>query len=200
MALQTLKSRVAADASLTENNTQKTSSLFDLHKVGSFSVVAAAAQAIGTSALRRNRQSWNMPTWLVFGLQYFAAMSIALGLTVVPIIAEKVFHNRLTDVVVTVAVVWMPSVGDVTTKSIHRILGTGFAAVWSYLLIALAFAASGATWSDHTAGKMVVAGVMMAVWAVFCCLQWLKYPQSRYMWYVICVCVCVCVVLLKMNR
>lgn len=75
-------------------------------KTGSFAQLMEAAAA-PKAATERTRRAWRLPIWFVSGFQYAVALGIATALAVVPIIAEKGFHGRPGDVVVTVAVVWM---------------------------------------------------------------------------------------------
>ena len=149
----------------------------------SFTKLITAAHALGSSPTRRVRRVYNIPLPVIYGFQYAVALGIATALTVVPVIWQKGFHNRPMDVCVTVVVVWQPNIGTVHGRALNRIFGTFLAAIWSYVLLSLSFAASGATW-DNTPGKLIVAGFLAAIWAGFCTANMLRYPEKQYGWLV----------------
>jgi hypothetical protein len=148
----------------------------------SFSKLIADAHALGSSPTRRTRRVYNIPLPVIFGFQYAVALGIAIALCVVPVISEKGFHNRPTDVAITVAVTWQPNIGSVHNRSINRILGTALAAVWAYILLPLTFAATGGDWDNNNPGKFIVAGILAAIWAGFCIANTLRYPAKAYGW------------------
>ena len=83
-------------------------SLRTMPRFGPFADIVKA-QALPKSAADRTRRVWNMPTWIIFGFQFAFAMAVATALCVVPVIAEKGFHNRPMDIALTVAVTWSVS-------------------------------------------------------------------------------------------
>lgn len=151
----------------------------------SYSALIAAAHAVGSSPTRRARQRvYNFPLPIIFGFQYAVALGIAVGLSVVPVIWEKGFHQRPVDVCITVAVVWLPNVGIIHGRALNRIMGTSLAAIWSYILLSLSFAATRGAWDENTFGKFIVAGFLAAVWAGFCTANMMRYPANQYAWLV----------------
>ena len=74
-----------------------------------------------------------------------------------------------------------PSLGGTHGRGLHRIFGTGLAAVWSYFTLALSYAASGTTWDDN-AGKWIVAGLLTAIWGALCATNCVRYRDLNYMW------------------
>ncbi|KAG7675137.1 hypothetical protein Ndes2437A_g00332 [Nannochloris sp. 'desiccata'] len=151
----------------------------------SFFALISAAHAMGSSPTRRARQRvYNFPLPIIFGIQYAVALGIAIGLSVVPVIWKKGFHERPIDVCITVAVVWQPNIGSIHGRALNRIMGTTLAAIWSYVLLSLSFAATGGTWDNNTPGKFVVAGFLAAVWAGFCTANMLRYSAKQYAWLV----------------
>lgn len=84
---------------------------------------------------------------------------------------------------ITVVVVWQPSVGGVHLRSLNRLAGTGIGAAWSYLLLGLTYGINGGSWDD-TAQKWIVAGGLTAVWAGLCAANGLRYPTWTYGWLV----------------
>ena len=72
----------------------------------SFAQLLSAAAA-PKAATERKRRAFRAPIWVIMGIQYAVALGFATALAVVPVIAEKGFHGRPGDVVVTVAVTWM---------------------------------------------------------------------------------------------
>jgi hypothetical protein len=149
----------------------------------SFMSLIAAAHAVGSSPTRRVRQKvYNVPLPVIFGFQYAVALGIAIALCVVPVIWKEGFHMRPVDIAVTVAVTWQPNIGSVHGRGLNRIIGTSMAAVWSYVLLSLSFAASGGDWANNTSGKFIVAAFLAALWAGFCCANLQRFPAKQYAW------------------
>ena len=167
----------------------------------SFQEVIQAAHATGASPFRRQhrrrrsnapRLPWYqyhrlLPNHIVYGIQYGIAMGIVIILSVIPAVSRTLFHGRGIDAVITVCVTYLPTIGGVHDKGINRIYGTAGAAVWSYLMLGLAYGVSGGTtagWDENSPEKFVIAALSVAVWAALCELQWLRHPQYAYAWMV----------------
>jgi len=149
----------------------------------SFLALITSALAVGSSPTRRNRQRvYHIPLPAIYGFQYAVALGIAIGLCVVPVIVKNGFQSRPIDVCITVAIVWLPNIGSIHPRAINRILGTTLAAIWSYILLSLSFAATGGDWDANHPGKFIVGGFLAALWAGFCTANMLRYPGINYLW------------------
>lgn len=136
-----------------------------------------------SSPTRALDRLYNVPVWLIFGVQYGVAMAIAVLLTGIPAVRTTVLHNRTVDLAVTVAATWMPTVGDMHWRAFNRVLGTAAGAVWSYFLLAMSYAVNGASW-ENSAGKFITAAFLTAVWASLCAMHEFKYPRYAVLWLV----------------
>lgn len=146
-------------------------------------VLASEFGVTNRSAAMRPRKAFRIPLWLIMGFQYFITVLIASILVVIPAVESKVFNKRGTDVVFTVVVLWQPNIGSLTSRAFNRVLGTGMAAVWSYLLLGITYGATGTTW-ESSAQKWLVSGFLAAIWGAFCMLNGARYKLYAYMWFV----------------
>lgn len=136
-----------------------------------------------TSPNMRAHRVWKIPLWLITGLQYFVTVLIAVILNTIPAVQSKVFNNRGADVVFTVVVMWQPNIGSLTSRAFNRAVGTGMAAVWSYVLLGITYGVTGLTW-DSSPQKWIVSGFLGALWGAFCILNAARYKLYSYMWFV----------------
>jgi hypothetical protein len=146
--------------------------------------VHATRQRRPPNRRKKQRGPLNIPLSVIFGVQYGVALGIAVALCVVPVIYNKGFHQRPTDVALTVVVTWSCNIGSAHNRALNRIVGTFMGAVWSYLVLALAFAATGGNWDNNNPGKFIIAGFWASFWAGFCIANMLRYPAKAYAWIV----------------
>ena len=146
-------------------------------------VLASEFGVTNRSAHMRPRKAFRVPLWFIMGLQYFITVLIASILVVIPAVGTHVFHKRGTDVVFTVVVLWQPNIGSLTSRALNRVLGTGMAAVWSYVLLAITYGATGTTW-ESSPQKWIVSGFLSSLWGGFCVLNGARYRMYSYMWFV----------------
>lgn len=146
-------------------------------------VLASEFGVTNRSANMRPKKAFRVPLWFIMGLQYFITVLIALILVVIPAVESKVFHKRGTDVVFTVVVLWQPNIGSLTSRAFNRVLGTGMAAIWSYILLGITYGATGTTW-DNSPQKWIVSGFLSSIWGGFCALNATRYRMYAYMWFV----------------
>ena len=131
----------------------------------------------------RPRDAFKIPLWFIMGFQYFLTVLIAIALGCIPVVQDKVFNGRGTDVLFTVVVLWQPNIGSLTSRAFNRMLGTGMAAVWSYVLISITYGATGLTWAN-TAQKWIVSGFLASLWGAFSAMNGARYRLYSYMWFV----------------
>ena len=110
-------------------------------------------------------------------------MAIALTLSVIPPVANNVFHGRSNDVIFTVVVMWQPNIGSTTKRTFNRVIGTVMGAIWSYFLLAVTYGVTGTSWSDSPQ-KWIVSGFLASIWAFLCTINGSRYPAYAYMWFV----------------
>lgn len=118
-----------------------------------------------------------------FLLQYAISVAIALTLSVIPPVANNVFHGRSNDVIFTVVVMWQPNIGSTTKRTFNRVIGTAMGAVWSYFLLAVTYGVTGTSWSDSPQ-KWIVSGFLASFWAFVCTINASRYKAYAYMWFV----------------
>ncbi|KAI8108763.1 hypothetical protein M9435_005180 [Picochlorum sp. BPE23] len=136
-----------------------------------------------TSANMTAHRMMKIPLWVITGLQYFVTVFIAVVLNTIPAVQSKVFNNRGADVVFTVVVMWQPNIGSLTSRAFNRAVGTGMAAVWSYVLLGITYGVTGTTW-DSSPQKWIIAGFLGALWGAFCVLNAARFKVYSYMWFV----------------
>ncbi len=153
------------------------------HDKNMSTVLASEFGLTNRSANMRPRKAFKVPLWFIMGLQYFITVFVALVLVVIPAVQSKVFNGRGADVVFTVVVLWQPNIGSLTSRAFNRLLGTGMAAVWSYVLLAITYGATGTTW-ESSPQKWIVSGFLASLWGGFCVLNAARYKMYSYMWFV----------------
>lgn len=136
-----------------------------------------------TSANMKVHRVLKAPLWFIIGLQYFVTVLIAAILNTIPAVQSKVFHNRGADVLITVVLMWQPNIGSLTIRAFNLAVGTGMAAVWSYMMLGITYGVTGATW-DSSPQKWIIAGFLGALWGAFCVLNAARYKLYSYMWFV----------------
>lgn len=147
------------------------------------SVLSSEFGVSQTSANMTAHKMLKLPLWVITGLQYFVTVLIAVILNTIPAVQSKVFNNRGADVVFTVVVMWQPNIGSLTSRAFNRAVGTGMAAVWSYVLLGITYGVTGKTW-DSSPQKWIVSGFLGALWGAFCVLNAARYKLYSYMWFV----------------
>jgi hypothetical protein len=136
-----------------------------------------------TSANMKVDKVWKVPLWFIIGLQYFVTVLIAAILNTIPAVQRYVFNDRGADVLITVVLMWQPNIGSLTTRAFNLAVGTGMAAVWSYIILGITYGVTGATW-DSSPQKWIIAGFLGAVWGAFCVLNAARFKLYSYMWFV----------------
>lgn len=120
-----------------------------------------------------------VPLWLLLFGQMAICTAIGTTFSVIPVIVNNAFNGSGMALMATIFAVYMPSIGFIELRMLHRFLGTLAGSVASYVIVGVAYLVNGLSWENHPA-KIIMVVFLLGIWCGFLNGTALRYPASKY--------------------